>query len=209
MAFRGWILNQQKWEELITELCTNNALAASQLENYTKMKRTNSNCAMLEEDICALRCHIDKEVKKINLWIQQIKEALQDQWNIHEQIAASFLSSIPCNIIQQDAPHFFNNNTLDNRYVDEGIRPFTYDEFKRKAPQQLVIYFSQSTMAMAIYKETCPGFYSCHIPRTKYSDYLCEKCHLYGHLKWDCPQHICDRCKSNCSHKPKTCKCPR
>ena len=207
-ALRGWMLNQQKWEELIAKLHTSNALAALQLENYTKMKCTNLNCAMLEEDVHALRRHIEEEVKKTKLQIEWIEEALQDQQNVHKQITASFISSIPHDIIQQNAPHFFSNNTPNDEYMDKGICPHTYKEFKRKAPQQLVLYYSQSTAATAIYKESRPGFYSCHVPHTKYSDYLCEKCHLYGHVKWDCPWHICDRCKSNCGHKPKNCKCP-
>jgi len=142
---------------------------------------------MLEEDVHALRCHIEEEIKKMTMCIERIEEALQDQRNIHEQITASLLSSIPRNIIQQDTPCFFNNNAPNNKYADEGICPHSYDEFKRKTLQQLVLYFSQSTAAMAIYRESQPGFYSRHIPRAKYSDYLCKKCHLYGHLEWDCP----------------------
>jgi len=66
-AFRGWMLNQQKQEELIAELHTSNTLVAKQLESYTKMKCANSNCTILEEDVCALRCHVEEEVKKTKL----------------------------------------------------------------------------------------------------------------------------------------------
>ncbi len=42
-------------------------------------------------------------------------------------------------------------------------------------------------------------------PRQEYVHHQCDRCKLFGHIKWDCPTYQCVFCFRNCGHTPIKC----
>src|SRR6266511_4901112 len=93
-----------------------------------------------------------QEAKCQEQQIDQFGEHLQQQQLLFDEFASSLLASIPHNELWLNAPTFFHTHHTDTTNMDEGIRPITLEEFRKKAPDQVYLFYSQGKARHAVYK---------------------------------------------------------
>jgi len=134
------------------------------------------------------------------------KQVLLDQ---SEQLFQKFQNFLPIEQLRCNALQFFQNcsavadrRPIDNEFLNQiaPLLPTSQQSLLHSTP----LYKFGS--GRACYNEDKKCLDSTHQPREQYWDAQCNLCKLYGHIQWNCPQHRCLQCGTNCGRKPRTCK---
>ena len=145
-SFQSWLTDDKKKKELLDELNTTTPSIASQLNMYLRLKNLQSDMMSTRLGIIDLKKQMkeeaEREAKRCDRQIDEFGERLQWQQLLFNEFASSLLASIPRNELWLKAPTFFNTHT-DTTSMDEGIRPIMLEEFHKKAPSQVHLFYSQ------------------------------------------------------------------
>jgi len=206
----GWMENSTLLQELNNE--TKGKDSHAYLDLYTDIRTLANRMNQINNEILDVKDTLKntkEEVERLDKRLKVVsahKQVLVDQ---SEQLFRKFQNFLPVEQLRRDAPQFFRNRSvvtdprpIDNEFLNQ-IAPLL------PASQQSLLHSTplyKFGNGRARWNEDQGRLDSTHRPREEYWDAQCNLCKLYGHIQWNCPQHRCLNCGTNCGKKPGQCK---
>jgi len=206
----GWLENATLLQELNNE--TKGKDSHAYLDLYSdirtlanRMNQINNEILDVKDTLKNTKEEVERLEKRLKV-VSTHKQVLVDQ---SEQLFWKFQNFLPVEQLHCDAPQFFQNRSvvadprpIDNKFLNQ-IAPLL------PASQQSILHSTplyKFGNGCARWNKDKGCLDSTHCPREEYWDAQCNLCYLYGHIQWNCPQHHCLRCGTNCGKKPTQCK---
>lgn len=174
-----------------------------EIETERMMVETNN----INGDLAALATTLQNVVQRQqthNTNVFRLQERLK-------AAAKAQIQSIPRQVLLDNVNHWFYNQE-QQRAVNILLH---FPGATKKAQQTAQALTTPSPEPSSIqenplWRTQSPYFrdgkwYSIDQRRPKYREYNCDKCHLYGHIKYDCPHYKCPTCHKHCGQKPDVC----